>query len=107
MFLARDQPTVVDVISIFRPLTHPDSFMSTEEYRDLIRVALQDCCGLSADQANNYGTHSLKIGAVELLRSRGVGQELRQQLGGWMSSAVALKYLQLNPGIQFDILKAL
>ena len=81
--------------------------MSTESFRALIRIALCECCGLSQEQAAQYGTHSLKIGAVELLRSRGVGQELRQQLGGWMSSAAALRYLQLTPSVQFDVLKSL
>lgn len=81
--------------------------MNTEEFRSLIRLGLVECCGLSDHQANLYGTHSLKIGAIELLRRRGVSQELRQQLGGWMSSAVALRYLQLTPGIQFDVLRSI
>ena len=81
--------------------------MSTDTFRSLLRMALRECCGLSQELAAQYGTHSLKIGAIELLRSRGVGQELRQQLGGWMSSASALRYLQLTPGIQFDVLKSL
>ena len=89
MFLARDTVSFVRGRPVYLPLTHPGSAMSTEEFRALIRLALRECCGLSQEQAAQYGTHSLKIGAIELLRSRGVGQELRQQLGGWMSSASA------------------
>ena len=107
MFLARDHVSYVDGRPVYRPITRQGSFMSTAAFRAMIRMALHQCCGLSESQAAQYGTHSLKIGAVELLRSRGVGQELRQQLGGWMSSAVALKYLQLTPSIQFDILMSI
>ena len=107
MFLARDNARIINGKPVFLPLTHPGSGMSTESFRALLRQGLIECCGLTKEQAAEYGTHSLKIGAIELLRSRGVNQELRQQLGGWMSSAVALRYLQLTPSIQFDILKSL
>ena len=107
MFLGRDSVSFVKGRPVYLPLTHPGSRMSTEEFRALIRLSLRECCGLSQEQAELYGTHSLKIGAIELLRSRGVGQELRQQLGGWMSSASALRYLQLTPSVQFDVLKSL
>ena len=107
MFLARDHVTYVNRKPVYLPLTHHTSAMTTNSFRALIRLALQECCGLTKAQADQFGTHSLKIGAIELLRSRGVGNELRQQLGGWMSSSVALRYLQLTPSIQFDILKSM
>ena len=107
LFLDRARVTFVDRKPVYLPLTHRDSGMKTDTFRALIRMALRECCGLTQAQAEQYGTHSLKIGAIELLRSRGVGQELRQQLGGWMSSTVALRYLQLTPSIQFDILKSM
>ena len=107
MFLDRDNVSFVNGTPVYLPLTHSGSGMSTDTFRSLLRMALRECCGLSQELAQQYGTHSLKIGAIELLRSRGVGQELRQQLGGWMSSASALRYLQLTPGIQFDVLKSL
>ena len=107
LYLPRDTVTYVNQKPVYLPLTYPGSAMSTDSFRSLIRLALRECCGLTKEQADQYGTHSLKIGAIELLRSRGVGNELRQQLGGWMSSSVALRYLQLTPSIQFDILKSM
>ena len=72
--------------------------------RKLIRLALVECCGLSTQQASHFGTHSLRIGAMEILRSKGVPAELRQQLGGWISAVSALGYLQLPVTAQFNIL---
>ena len=74
MFLSREEPIQVNGSLVFQPCTHKESFMSTNDFRDLVRLALRECCGLSADQAKRYGTHSLKIGAIELLRSRGLGR---------------------------------
>ena len=91
----------------FKPNRTPDSRMSTRSLRFLIRQALVDCCGLSAQQAAAFGTHSPRIGTVEELRKCGVPSELRQQLGAWMSRTVALSYMQLNPSAQFDILNVL
>lgn len=88
----------------FVPNTNPDSRMSTNTLRSLLRRALMECCGLTREQAAEFGTHSPRIGAIEELRKCGVPAELRQQLGDWMSERVALTYLQLNPLAQFDIL---
>ena len=86
------------------PSMCPDSHMSVQSFRALIRQALVECCNLSAEQAAEFGTHSLRIGAMELLRSKGVPAEIRQQLGGWMSAAAALGYLQLPVTAQFNML---
>ena len=51
-----------------------------------------------------FGTHSNRVAAVELLRQKGVPSELRQQLGDWMTQGTALHYMQLTPASQFDIL---
>ena len=88
----------------FVPNTSPNSRMSTDTLRTLLRRALVECCGLTLEQAAEFGTHSPRIGAMEELRKCGVPAELRQQLGDWMSERVALTYLQLNPLAQFDIL---
>ena len=88
----------------FVPNTNPNSRMSTDTLRSLLRRALVECCGLTHEQAAEFGTHSPRIGAMEELRKCGVPAELRQQLGDWMSERVALSYLQLNPLAQFDIL---
>ena len=81
--------------------------MSPDTLRTLLRRALMECCGLSWEQAKEFGTHSPRIGAMEELRKCGVPAELRQQLGDWMSQQVALSYLQLNPTAQFDVLQHL
>ena len=88
----------------FVPNTDPNSRMSTDTLRSLLRRALVECCGLTHAQAAEFGTHSPRVGAMEELRKCGVPAELRQQLGDWMSERVALSYLQLNPLAQFDIL---
>ena len=84
---------------------NPEVPMSTSAFRELFRRALRECCGLTEKQAMEFGTHSPRIGALEALRQAGVPAELRQQLGGWMSETVALTYLQLNPGAQFEIVR--
>ena len=79
--------------------------MSVDSFRIVVRLSLVECCGLSTEQAAQYGTHSLRIGAMELVRSRGVPAEIRQQLGGWMSATSALGYLQLPVTAQFSMLR--
>ena len=91
----------------FNPSKEPDSMMSTVSLRFLMRKALVECCGLTQDQANRFGTHSPRVGAIEELRRCGAPAELRQQMGSWMSHEVALTYLQLHPKAQFDILQAM
>ena len=58
-------------------------------------------CDINIKLVEEFGT---KIGSIEYLGSKGVPEELRRQLGGWMSETVALTYLQLNPNAQFEII---
>ena len=81
--------------------------MSTDTMRTLLRQAIVECCSLSATQAAMFGGHSVKNGAIEALRARGVESETRKQLGDWMSPAVALSYLQLTPGAQFSLIQTI
>ena len=71
----------------------------------IVRQALTQCCRLRPQQADHFGTHNLCIGAIELLRAKGVSAEIRQQLGGWMSAASALGYLQLPVAAQFNMVR--
>ena len=87
------------------PALAPEAAMSVDSFRKIIRQALVECCNLSAEQAAQYGTHSLRVGAIELLRSKGVPAETRQQLGGWISATSAIGYLQLPVTAQFNILR--
>ena len=89
----------------YTPALAPEAAMSVDSFRTMIRQALVECCNLSKEQAAQYGTHSLRIGAVELLRSKGVPAETRQQLGGWISATSAIGYLQLPVTAQFNILR--
>ena len=93
-----------DGARIYVPSASRVTPMSVQSFRKLIRLALVECCGLSPQQASHFGTHSLRIGAMEILRSKGVPAELRQQLGGWISAVSALGYLQLPVTAQFNIL---
>ena len=91
----------------YSPPADPDSPMSVDSFRALIRQALVECAGLTPEQAKQYGTHSLRVGAVEFLRQKGVPAELRQQLGGWLSATSALGYMQLPVSDQFSILRGI
>ena len=74
MFLDRDNVSFVNGTPVHLPLTHPGSGMSTNTFRSLLRMALRECCGLSQELSEQYGTHTLKIGAIKLLtpqKSRG------------------------------------
>ena len=86
--------------------TDKNAKMRVQSFRGLLRQCIEQCCGLKAAVAAEYGTHSPRLGAVELLRKHGVSAEMRQQMGQWMSRRVALRYLQLNPGEQFDVLQS-
>ena len=92
---------------LYAPPSNPSAGMSCESFRALLRQAIHECCGVSPSLAAHYGTHSPRLGAMELLRKHGVSKELRQQMGQWMSEKVALSYLQMSPGAQFDILQSI
>ena len=94
-----------DGVRVYHPANSLQAAMSVDSLRSLLRQALVLCCRLSTRQAREFGTHSLRIAAVELLRAKGVSADLRQQLGGWMSSSSALRYLQLPVNAQFAILR--
>ena len=85
----------------------PTARMDVGSFRTLLRQAITECCGVPVHLAAEYGTHSPRLGAVELLRKHNVPAELRQQMGQWMSQSVALRYLQLPAGEQFDVLHAM
>ena len=95
----------LDGARVYLPALLPESHMSVDSFRIILRQSLVECCNLSTQQAKQYGTHSLRVGAMELLRSKGVPAEIRQQLGGWMSATSALGYLQLPVTAQFSILR--
>ena len=92
-------------VRVYHPAEAPNTAMSVDSFRALLRQALIDCCRIPPHQAKEFGTHSLRIAAVEFLRAKGVPADLRQQLGGWMSSSSALRYLQLPVNAQFSILQ--
>ena len=58
--------------------------MSTEDFRALIRLALRECCGLSQKQAEQYGTHNLKIGAIGRAPEEPRSGTGAQTATGWM-----------------------
>ena len=88
----------------YKPAAGTDQGMDVDNFRDWVRKACMECCGIDLALAKEFGTHSIKIGSIEYLRSKGVPEELRRQLGGWMSKQVALDYLQLSPACKLNIL---
>ena len=81
--------------------------MSVNSLRTLVRQAVRQCGGVTEQQAALFGTHSMKNGAIEALRSAGADSETRKQLGDWMSPEVALSYLQLTPASQFNLIRSI
>ena len=98
---------IVRGVHVFVPATNSPTPMTPNQLRSLFRQAIVECCGLTPTQAAMFGTHSVKNGAVEALRASGVQSETRRQLGDWMSPAVALSYLQLNPNAQFSLIRSI
>ena len=91
----------------YSPPMSPTARMDVASFRTLLRQAVVECCDVSKRIAAEYGTHSPRLGAIELLRKHNVPAELRQQMGQWMSQSVALSYLQLPASEQFDVLHAM
>ena len=60
LFLAR-RPTVTQGVKAFAPSNMPRSHMSTSSFRFLLRRALVECCHLSQQQADQFGTHDMRI----------------------------------------------
>ena len=81
--------------------------MTPNTLRFLMRQAIVESCGISQPRAAMFGTHSIKNGAIEALRAKGVDSETRRQLGDWMSPTVTLSYLQLSPGAQFSLIQSI
>ena len=57
--------------------------MNVNSLHTLLRQCITECCGVPTRLANEYGTHSPRIGAIELLRRHNINvpAELRQQMG--------------------------
>ena len=91
----------------YKPATGVDQVMNVDDFREWIRKAYMECCGIDLSIAKEIGTHSIKIGSIEFLRAKGVPEELRRQLGGWMSKEVALHYLQLSSASKLDVLDSI
>ena len=98
---------VVSGRHIFVPAVDSPTPISPDSLKTLFRQAIVECCGLTPTQASLFGAHSIKNGAIEALRASGVKSETRKQLGDWMSPAVALSYLQLDPSAQFKLLRSI
>ena len=81
---------------VYTPKLSHESSMSVDSLRLLVRQALIQCCRLSTQQTANFGTHSLRIEAMEILRSKGVPAEIRQQ------ATRRLDVSGVSPGILAD-----
>ena len=70
--------------------------MNNTTYRYLLRrsrLALQECCGYSADVAATFGTHSWRRGGDTALFRSGLSQQQRQLMGTWKTPTVELGYV--------------
>ena len=78
--------------------------MTTTSLLALIRMALRQVCGLSAEQAARFTVHSLRVGGINYYRRLGVPLETRAQLADHLSLPSALRYQRLSPAEQIKIL---
>ena len=106
MFVARKK-FIRNGVHGFSPSMSSEKGMSVNSLRTLVRQAVRQCGGVTEQQAALFGTHSMKNGAIEALRSAGADSETRKQLGDWMSPEVALSYLQLTPASQFNLIRSI
>ena len=60
---------------------------------DMMRRALRECCGYTADVTKEFGLQSLRRGGDTALFESGATQEQRQLLGMWRTADVELSYI--------------
>ena len=56
---------------------NPSNRMSTSSFASLIRMALQEVCGLPKAQANKFNVHSLRVGGINFYKRSGVPESKR------------------------------
>ena len=69
-----------------------------------MRMALEEVCDISAEQAKYFSTHSLRVAGINFYRKLGAPIDLRAQMADHASIESAKRYLRMYPAEQFGIL---
>ena len=86
---------------------HPSHFFGSTQFRDGLRKALRDFCGMSLEESKVYGGHSLRVGGSNFMRRLKIDRDVHRSLGGWSSLKSSGDYMQLTPTEQFTITRKL
>ena len=86
---------------------HPRNYFGASQFRDGLRKALRDICGMSMSESKVYGGHSLRVGGSNFMRRLGIDQDIHRSLGGWSVLKSARDYMQLTPAEQFSLTRNL
>ena len=86
---------------------HPLNYFGATQFRNGLRKALRDICGMSLDESKVYGGHSLRVGGSNFMRRLGVDPDIHRSLGGWSVLKSARDYMQLTPTEQFNLTRSL
>ena len=77
-----------------------------KRYLGMLRVALQECCGLSKQEAEMYALHSLRRGGNTEADKPGMSAALRLQAMGSVTRTMAKEYRQAFIEEQLTLAKA-
>ena len=86
---------------------HPKNFFGSTQFRNGLRKALRDFCGMSVPESKVYGGHSLRVGGSNFMRRLGIDPDIHRSLGGWSVLKSARDYMQLTPTEQFSLTRNL
>lgn len=86
---------------------HPTNYFGSTQFRNGLRKALRDICGMSLDESKVYAGHSLRVGGSNFMRRMNIDRDVHRSLGGWASLKSAGDYMQLTPTEQFSITRKL
>ena len=65
-------------------------------WRRKLHCAMVECCGLTKDQVEKYGLHSMRRGGNTALWKAGSTKEQRMRIAGWKSPAIDEEYIQTS-----------
>ena len=86
---------------------HPRNYFGATQFRNSLRKALRDICGMSMQESKVYGGHSLRVGGSNFMRRLGIDPDIHRSLGGWAVLKSARDYMQLSPAEQFSLTRSL
>ena len=67
--------------------------MLTSSFATLLRLALQEVCGLSKADADKFNVHSLRVGSINYYKRSGVSIGMRAAIASHKSLATSKLYL--------------